>query len=159
NDNIFLYTGSGAYTGGLTLTSGEKFIGQGASSSILTITGLSAPSGTNLLPATGGSNPTVTAASADEITLGSNNQIWGTTFGSTTGTSITGSGYGTMLKIRDTTINNGSGRAINISNGTADVILQSLSSTNSSTTGMTVDQSAGSFSVTGTTSITTPTGI
>src|SRR5215470_16752844 len=155
NDNIFLYTGSGNYTGGLTLTSGEKFIGQGASQSILSITGLSAPSGNNLLPATGGSNPTIIAASANEITIASNNQIWGTTFGATTGTSInsTGSAYGT-LKVRDTTINNGSGRAINLTNGTADVILQSLTSTNSSTTGMTIDTTAGSFSVTGTTSIT-----
>jgi uncharacterized repeat protein (TIGR01451 family) len=153
NDAIFIYTGSGNYTGGLTLTSGEKLIGQGASQSILTITGFSTPSGTNLLPSTGGSNPTITAASANEITLGSNNQIWGTTFGSTTGTSITGSAYGT-LKVRDTTITNGSGRALNLSNGTMDVILQSLSSTNSSTTGTTIDTSAGSFSVTGTTSVT-----
>src|SRR5215831_5152537 len=76
NDVIFIYTGSGNYTGGLTLTSGEKVIGQGASQSILSITGFAAPSGTNLLPATGGTNPTITnGAGLSEITLGSNNQI------------------------------------------------------------------------------------
>src|SRR5262245_45352368 len=153
NDVIFLFSSATTYTGGMTLNSGEIIIGQGASQSILSITGFAAPSGTNLLPATGGSNPTITAASANEITLGSNNQIWGTTFGTTTGTSITGSAYGT-LKVRDTTINNGSGRALNLTNGTMDVIPQSLTSTNSSTTGMTLDTSGGSFSVTGTTSIT-----
>src|SRR5262249_348913 len=155
NDVIFLFSSATNYTGGMTLNSGEIIIGQGASQSILSITGFTAPSGTTLLPATGGSNPTITAASANEITIGSNNQIWGTTFGTTTGTSLnsTGSAYGT-LKVRDTTISNGSGRALNLSNGTADVILQSITSTNSSTTGMTLDTSAGSFSVTGTTSIT-----
>src|SRR5215471_7940474 len=86
NDVLFLYSSATNYTGGMTLNSGEKIIGQGASQSILTITGFTAPSGANLLPATVGSNPTITAATANEITLGSNNQIWGTTFGNTTGT-------------------------------------------------------------------------
>ncbi|HMG33458.1 MAG TPA: cadherin-like domain-containing protein, partial [Blastocatellia bacterium] len=153
NDVIFLYSSATNYTGGMTLNSGEIIIGQGASQSILSITGFPAPSGTNLLPATGGTNPTITAATANEITLGSNNQIWGTTFGNTTGSSVTGSGYGT-LKVRDTTINNGSGQALNLSTGTMDVILQSLTSTGSVGTGMTLNASAGSFSVTGTTSIT-----
>src|SRR5262249_9663312 len=58
----------------------------------------------------------------------------------------------------DTTINNGSGRALNLSNGTMDVILQSLTSTNSSTTGMTLDTSGGSLQITRTNHNTNPRG-
>src|SRR4029078_4574125 len=80
NDSIFLYSSGTTYTGGLTLLTGQKIIGQGASSSILAITGLAAPSGPHLLPATGGANPTVvtTAATSNAVNLGTNNEIWGT---------------------------------------------------------------------------------
>jgi hypothetical protein len=158
NDAIFLYSGS--YTGGLTLLTGQLLIGQGASQSILQITGFSTPSGTNLLPATGGTNPTITtaAASTNGVTLGSNNQIWGTTFGNTTGAGISGGAVGT-LKVRDTTIN-GTGAALIIStSGTLDAIFQNISSTNSPTTAFNLTGVGGTFSVTGTTSVTTSAGI
>jgi len=153
NDNIFVY--SGAYIGGLTLLSGQRLIGQGASQSLLTITGLSTPSGTSLLPSTGGSNPTITS-STNGLNLGSNNQIWGMTFGNKTGAGLSGTGFGT-LTVRDTTIN-GTGQALNLSTGTLDAIFQSLSSTASASTGMTVNAAAGSMSVTGATSVTSATG-
>lgn len=154
DDNIFVYTG--LYTGGLTLLSGQKLIGQGASQSLLMITGLSAPSGNNLLPSTGGANPTITST-ANGVNLGSNNQIWGVTFGNKTGAGISGTNFGT-LTVRDTTIN-GTGQALDLSTGTLDAIFQSISSVSSSSTGITVNAAAGSMSVTGATSVTSLTGV
>jgi uncharacterized repeat protein (TIGR01451 family) len=154
-DAIFIYTGTSSYAGPLTLKNTEKLIGQGASQSILTITADSAPSGTNQLPATGGSNPTMTAA-AGNLTTGTGDEIWGVTLGNSTGTSLTASGFGN-LKVRDTTINNGTGQALNLSNGTLDAIFQSVSSTNSTSAGITVNSAAGSMLVTGTTTVSTST--
>ncbi|MFL6277377.1 MAG: HYR domain-containing protein, partial [Blastocatellia bacterium] len=156
NDNIFLYSGS--YTGGLSLLAGQYLIGQGASQSLLTITGLAAPSGTNLLPATGGTNPAITtsAASTNGVNLGTNNQIWGVTFGNTTGAGVSGTGFGT-LKVRDTA-KNGSGQALNLSTGTLDAIFQSIASTSSAGTGISVNAASGSLSVSGATSITNSAG-
>src|SRR6185295_3892658 len=95
NDNIFVY--SGAYVGGLTLLAGEKFIGQGAGDTLLNITGLTAPSGTNLLPSTGGASPAI-ASSGANITLGSGNTIRGVTLNGTAPAAVelTGAGFGTV---------------------------------------------------------------
>jgi hypothetical protein len=159
NDNIFLYSSATNYTGGLTLLSGQKLIGQGASQSILAITALPAPSGANLLPATGMANPTVVTAlaSTNAVNLGTNNDIWGITFGNTTGADIRGTAVGTF-KVRDTTLN-GNGQALEITtSGTLDAIFQSISSTNSAATAISVTGVSGSLS-SPTTTITNPTGM
>jgi uncharacterized repeat protein (TIGR01451 family) len=157
-DVIFLYTGTSDYTGGLALLNGQKLIGQGAGQSIETITGFATPSGISVLPATGGTNPTITtsAAGANGVNLGTNNDIWGVTFGNTTGAGIAGTGFGT-LKVRDTA-KSGNGQALGLSTGALDAIFQSLSSTNSASTGMTVNAASGSLSVSGATSITNSAG-
>src|SRR5215471_3464542 len=49
NDVLFLYSSATNYTGGMTLNSGEKIIGQGPSQSVLTITGFSAPHRSSLI--------------------------------------------------------------------------------------------------------------
>src|SRR5262249_17798612 len=76
NDMIFLYSSATTYTGGMTLNANEKFIGQGAGDTILNIGGFTAPSGNNLLPATGMTNPNVDAA-VNTIVLGNGNTIHG----------------------------------------------------------------------------------
>jgi len=119
NDVIFLYTSGTNYTGGITLNSAEKIIGQGASQSILTITGFTAPSGTNLLPATNNVNdPVITTAGTVAVTLGANNDLRGFTVGDTgaAGTDISGSSFGT-LTVRDLSVK-GTGRALNLATGT-----------------------------------------
>jgi uncharacterized repeat protein (TIGR01451 family) len=158
NDVIFIYTGTSNYTGGLTLLSGQKIIGQGASQSIETITGFSTPSGNTVLPATGGTNPTITtsAANTNGVNLGTNNQLWGVTFGNKTGAGISGSGFGT-LKVRDTTIN-GSGQALNLSTGTLDAIFQGISSSSSAATAVNLSSVGGTLT-SPTTTVTSPTGI
>src|ERR1041384_6540970 len=164
NDAIFIYTGSGNYAGGKTLTNGEKLIGQGAGASILTITGFSTPSGTNLLPNTGGTNPTI-AAAVDNITLGTGNTVRGVTLNVTAvgATALTGSSFGT-LTLAETTIGGTNGRALSLSTGTltgpvsSTAAFTGISSTNSSLTGITLTTVAGAMS-SGSTTITNSSNI
>ena len=161
NDNIFVYTG--AYTGGLTLLGGQKLIGQGAGDTLINITALTQPSGTNLLPSTGGTPPTIAAAGAN-ITLGSGNTIRGVTLNGTAPSAVdlTGTGFGTAT-IAETALG-GIGQALNLNSGTltgpvaATAAFTSISSTSSSTTGVSLTGVAGNMS-SGSTSITSPTGI
>src|SRR5205085_2794868 len=76
NDSLFIYESSTNYAGPVTLLSGQKLIGQDSTSSLLTITGLAAPSGTTQLPAmnTGGNATTITSASND-VNLNSGNTL------------------------------------------------------------------------------------
>jgi len=161
NDNIFVYSGS--YTGGMTLLNAQKLIGQGAGDTLINITALTQPSGTNLLPSTGGTNPTISAAGAN-VTVGSGNTIRGVTLNGTASGAIdlTGSGFGT-LSVAETTLG-GTGQALSLNSGTlsgpvaSTAAFQSISSTNSSTTGVTLTTVAGKMS-SGSTSITNPGGI
>ena len=161
NDVIFLYTSATNYTGGITLNSGEKIIGQGASQTILVITGFTAPSGNNLLPATGNAtDPMITTAGTVAITLGTGNGLHGFTVGNTTatGTDIAGTSFGT-LTVRDVTVN-GTGRALNLATGTFaagstfDLIESNGGSNNE---GARINTVGGAFTAT-TTNIVNPTG-
>jgi trimeric autotransporter adhesin len=120
-DVIFIYTGTANYTGGLTLLATQKIIGQGAPTSILAITGFTAPSGNKLLPATNGTDPVIVTSGTTAITLGQNNELHGFTVGNTgaAGTDIAGTTFGTTpgLTVRDVTLN-GSGQALNLMTGT-----------------------------------------
>src|SRR5207302_8871303 len=50
NDNIFIYESNTAYTGAVTMRSGQKLIGQDATASLSTITVLTPPSGSPSFP-------------------------------------------------------------------------------------------------------------
>jgi len=161
NDNIFVH--SGAYTGGFALLSGQKLIGQGAGDTLINITALTQPSGTNLLPSTGGTPPTITAAGPN-VTLGSGNTIRGVTLNGTAPAAVdlTGTGFGTAT-IAETSLG-GVGQALNLSSGTltgpiaSTAAFTSISSTGSSTTGVSLTTVAGNMS-SGSTTITTSVGI
>ena len=166
NDAIFLYTGSGNYTGGKTLTSGEFLIGQGASQSILAITGFTAPSGANLLPNTGGTNPTITGSNVTAITLNSSNTsngLHGFTIGdtgTTSGVDLAGSNFGN-LTVKGVSLM-GNGEAMNLFNGTivsgsTFPTVESTGGTGAGLPGMQLSQVGGSFTIT-TTNIVNPAG-
>ncbi|MEO6286316.1 MAG: T9SS type A sorting domain-containing protein [Dyadobacter sp.] len=128
--SIFLYTGS--YTGPVTLLSQQKLIGQGATESLLTITGLPAPNGNNLLPSTGGTKPILTSSGgANVINTGAGNSILGLSVGASgTGVKIAGSTAGTLtIKEVDLT---GAGSALNLSNLTLAADFTEISSSVSS---------------------------
>jgi hypothetical protein len=117
-DNVFLYRQTPAsYTGGVTLLNAQKLIGQGASASLSTLSGLTPPSGSLALPSTGGTNPIVvtTAPSTNAINLGSGNTLDGFSIGNHTGVGISGSGFG-LLTVNDMSIN-GAGQALGLVNG------------------------------------------
>src|SRR5215510_4699244 len=158
NDNIFVYSGVGNYTGGVTLLNGQKLIGQGATASIETITGLSTPSGSTVLPTTSGANPVFTTGSlTDNIRLGTGNSnlIRGFTVGDSgtaaTGDSadISGTNIGT-LTVSEVTLN-GSGRAMNINGGALSGSFTSVSSNKSSGQGLTLAGVTGSINMGSTT--------
>src|SRR5205085_2042449 len=61
-DYIFLYSGSGSYTGGITLLSNQKLIGAAATASLATITGFTVPAYSAALPATSLGAPSIANA-------------------------------------------------------------------------------------------------
>src|SRR5688572_28091759 len=156
NDNIFVYESATAYVGPVTLLNGQKFIGQDASASLSSISGVTPPAGSDALPSTSPGAPIVNITSAGiGINVAQNNILRGFT-GGDSGTDINGSGFGT-LSISDVTLN-GNGQALNLSTGTLNGTFASISSTNSATTGISLTSVAGSLS-SGSTTVTNPTGI
>lgn len=156
NDNIFVYESAGDYAGPVTLLNGQRFIGQDATASLSSITGLTPPSGSDPLPTTNSANGTiVNITTGNAITVASGNTLTGFTGGNST-TDITGSGFGT-LTISAVTLN-GTGQALNLSTGNLAATFGSISSTNSGTTGISLTGVGGSLT-SPTTTITNPTGI
>ncbi|MBK7393687.1 MAG: hypothetical protein IPI64_10370 [Chloracidobacterium sp.] len=142
-DNIFLYTG--AYTGGNTLLANQKLIGQGASSTLISITGLTLAASSDALPATGGTNPTITTTGSNAIPLNNTNTgntIRGLTVGNTGGgVKILGTNFGTLTVGNSTTPDvalSGTGKALDLTNGTfaATSAFSSVATTSSTTHGM-----------------------
>ena len=147
-DNIFLFRQVATnYAGPLTLLSNQKLIGQGATASLAVITGLTPPTYSVPLPATGGTNPTI-AAAVTNITLAAGNLMRGVTLSNSGGTALTGNNFGTFTAA-DNSVTNSSGPAINLTTGNLAATFVTVSSTNSTTTGINLSATTGSFSVTG----------
>ena len=74
-DIIFLF--SGAYTGGNTLLNNQRLVGQGATDTLANIGGVTVPSFSDPLPATGGASPTITTviAATVAVPLGQGNTL------------------------------------------------------------------------------------
>ncbi|MCA1618797.1 MAG: cadherin-like domain-containing protein, partial [Acidobacteria bacterium] len=154
-DIIFLFTGTGTYTGGFTLLNTQKLIGQGFLLS--TETG-AAPAGSDALPGLG-SAPTIDNAGANIITLGQNNTLRGFNTGNsgTTGSDISGTSFGT-LTVSALSIN-GDGRALNLTTGTLAATVANLSASNTGTlAGLVLNAVGGALTVSGATNITNPGG-
>ena len=141
-DNIFLYRQVATnYAGPLTLLNNQKLIGQGATASLATITGLTPQPYSAPLPATGGTNPII-AASVTNITLASGNTMRGVTLSNSGGTALTGNNFGTFTAA-DGGISNGSGPAINLTTGNLAATFVNVFSTNSTTTGINLSATTG----------------
>ncbi len=126
NDTIFVYERGTAYTGGMTLKDGQKFCGHGAS--LVACSGLIAPTGTTF-PAVS-TNPTITNAAGNGVTLAQNNTIHGLTLGNTGATAnyaLIGTNFGT-LNLQNVTINTNNG-AISLNTGTPAASFTSVTST------------------------------
>ncbi len=141
-DNIFVRSGS--YTGGLTLLDGQKLVGDGSSSDLATVTGITLAPNSVALPIFSGTDPLV-AGPADIIGVGSGNTIRGLTLSSGSGTGIRGNNFGT-LSVSETTVNGGG--AIDVSDGVLDVTFDSLSASSSTEKGIRLASVSGTFAVT-----------
>jgi hypothetical protein len=131
NDNIFLYRQSASdYTGGTPLLNGQKLIGQGATASLSTITGITPPPGSLPLPATGGTNPVIVNGAGNDVTIvagSAGNTIRGVSFGNASGSAIaSGAGFGT-LNVSDSSIST-TGQALNLNTGTLAATFATLAS-------------------------------
>jgi uncharacterized repeat protein (TIGR01451 family) len=157
-DNIFIYTGTGDYTAPLTLENNQRVIGQGATSSVETLAAITFAADSDPTPSTGGANPSITSA-GNGINLAQNNALHGLTVSNTTGTGISGSGFGTLTVSENVIVNNSasSGVAVNLANGTLAASFRSISAGNNDATadpvnGIVISNTTGSFDVTGNTS-------
>lgn len=118
NDNIFVFESATAYTGGVTLLNGQKFIGQDATATLATISGVTVPTFSAALPAmnTGAPAATIQNAAGNGVTLGTGNVINGFTLGNSGSAALAGTSFGTATV--DNIIINSTGQALNLTTGT-----------------------------------------
>ncbi len=148
--NIFLFSGN--YIGGNTLLNNQRLIGQGATDTLVNLTGVTVPTFSDALPATGGMSPVITTGGSgiNAVPLGQGNLLRGFTVGNTSGAKIFGNNFG-MLTVGnnvspDVTLN-GTGQALNLTNGTfvATSAFSSVTTTSSTGQGILLSQIAGTL--------------
>ncbi|HKR11326.1 MAG TPA: Ig-like domain repeat protein, partial [Pyrinomonadaceae bacterium] len=150
-DNIFLFSGN--YLGGFQLLPNQRLIGQGATNTLVNITGVTVPAHSDALPSTGGLSPTITTTGAtiNAIPLASNNTVRGFTVSNTTGAKISGNGFGILVAGSNTSpdvILNGTGQALSLTNGTIASAsgFASVATASSAAQGILLNQVAGAVS-------------
>ncbi len=150
NHNIFLFSSATTYTGGLTLNSSEKLIGQGVTGTTFdTFFGITPPTGTIARPAFTGTRPSVggTVTLAGSSTVRGLNIVTGATTG-LSGGAITG------VTMNEASITATSASAVNL-NGTGGTFsLTNVSAGNSTAAadpanGILLNNTTGTFTVTG----------
>ncbi|GAA4442475.1 hypothetical protein GCM10023091_29400 [Ravibacter arvi] len=150
---IFLYESAAGYTGSINLLPAQKLVGQDASESLQTITGLTPDAAYSAqFPAMNSGNGvtvSLTSANADIITLAGGNTIRGLTVGNAgTGKKITGNTFGTLTlgnAALPDVILNGTGQALDLQTGTLTGGLLSLTTTGSAGQGISINSVGGSF--------------
>lgn len=132
-DIIYVRSGSGNYTGGVTLQTNQTLWGENTT---LIVNGFTLQAA--------GTDPTITNAAGDGVTLATGNTIKGLTIGDTTGTDISGTAVGSLFI---TNVNStGTGGIMTIStSGAINVTLDTATTTSSSTTGISLTNISGSF--------------
>lgn len=147
-DVIFLYEqGGGPYDNGITLLDGQRLVGQGVD---LTATvGLTPTLGSTFPGVT--SNPTLDNNTADNgsngVVLAQNNALHGLDVGVTGGTGITGTNFGTLTVSTASVV--GSGAILNLDSGTLDAAFATLSTSSSTTTGVSLTSVDGDLTASG----------
>jgi Big-like domain-containing protein/putative Ig domain-containing protein len=145
--NIFVYESATSYTfsSGTLLRTGQKLIGQDATASLATIAGVTVPTGSTLPTMNTGGNATTIGST---VTLAGSSTVRGLTIATGSSTGLSGgavSGVAVSEVISATTI----GTAVNL-NGTGGTVSLISVSANGAANGILVQNTTGSFSVTGT---------
>ena len=128
-DIIFLYESPTAYSGVnpvIQLKASQKLVGQDATASLISISGLTQPPGTDQLPAVNSANGTVVSVNGSVnfgVALSTNNTVRGLTFSGAASTMLRGTSFGTLVlgnnASPDVTFN-GAGTAIDLTTGSFD---------------------------------------
>lgn len=134
-DGHFIFIYSGNYDGGISIRNNQTVFGQGAGtagSTLLTLTGLSAPSGSNLLPPVNGTRPSLTNSGGNVFSMLGAATVQGLNIGNSSGAKFQSTASGTFTASQiDLT---GTGSALNISNKALAATFGQVSSTVSSGT-------------------------
>jgi uncharacterized repeat protein (TIGR01451 family) len=135
-DIIFVHTGSGNYTGGITLLNNQTLWGENEA---LVVGGFTLRAA--------GADPVITNATGNGVTLASGNTLKGFTVGDTTTGDIVGTAVGSLTV--SNLVANGTGPIFSVStSGALNVTLDTASTTNSATTGISLTGVTGSFTAT-----------
>jgi hypothetical protein len=113
-DVLFLHTGTGDYTGGISLLDNQVLVGHGSADDLEFHAGQTAPDD-SLLPSES-TEPVIANAGGHGIVLGNGNGIHGLHVGNTSGYGISGSNFGT-LTVSGVDIT-GTGSGLNLDTGT-----------------------------------------
>jgi hypothetical protein len=167
-DSIFIYESATDYVGPVTLLDNQKFFGQDAKATLISLTGLTQPSGTDPLPAMAAANGTIVniTSAGIGITLSNGplgNTLRGFTVGNTTGAKISGNSFSNLTVGNNLTPDvtlTGNGQALNLTTGafTATSGFVSVATTSSTAQGISLASviggpiSFGSTTVSGSTS-------
>ncbi|MDQ4125933.1 MAG: Ig-like domain-containing protein, partial [Actinomycetota bacterium] len=140
-DRIFVHAGT--YNAGIVLENTQKLIGQPNGFSVTDTLSRSH----NLLAA-GGTAPAIAHSGQTVVTLGQNNELQDLALGDGT-ISLAGTNIGTTGLVRDTSISNTVGKALDVNGGTMDMVFSTLSSNGSPTEGIKLSNAAGSLTANG----------
>ncbi|MEY2518471.1 MAG: hypothetical protein QOF24_230 [Verrucomicrobiota bacterium] len=144
NDNIFVYESAAGYSGAVTLRTGQKLIGQDATATLATITGLTVPSGSTL-PAMNSGNATVTNITTSTVTLNTNTTVRGLQINSTTSTGMNDPGAAiTGVSVSEVSIATTSGTGV-VFSGTAGTLTFTGLTTSGGTGANLVGNGSGTF--------------
>jgi hypothetical protein len=119
NEAIFLYQGAD-YAGPVTLLNGQKLIGQDATATLQSLSGITPAAGSDALPAMDAAGTAVTIKGTDGVNLGAGNTLRGLTLAPTAGEAISGTSFGTLTLSTGTPdlAINSTGQALALTTGT-----------------------------------------
>lgn len=148
NDNIFIFESGTGYSGAVTLRTGQKLIGQDATATLQSISGVTIPPFSSpALPAMNSANGTITNLTST-VTLGASTTLRGFSINSTTSTGVSG-GAVSGVTTSEVNVATTTGTAVSLS-GTGGTISFTSVSSNGAATGISLTNTTGSFTVTGT---------
>jgi hypothetical protein len=159
NDNIFLYESAADYAGPVTLLGGQKLIGQDATATLATVTGLSPGSGSLPFPVmNSGGSPARIASGGNGVNLspGASNTLRGFTIGDTAGIDLASAASFGTLTVNEVALT-GTGRPLSLTSGALAANFSAIASTSSAGgQGIVITGATGAMTVSGGTSITSP---
>ena len=140
------------YNGVLTLQASERLFGEGhtGAANLSGVLPFALAPNSNPLPAINGTRPVIVNSGGNGIALATNNAVRGVDVGNTTGADIVGSAFGT-LTLSEVTLS-GTGKALDLNNGTLNATFNSVTSTSSANEGIAL-QSVGGTANLGSTTI------